>query len=192
MLLGISGVIWGDLRTFWERFSDSIMQNHSVLKTFYQIRKRVQPYTFAFCASLSHPHIIKGLEMVKTRAKGSKLTRYLLNPVCFWPMRDFHSILCVVCYLCFVCVLKVEYLSYSFCLQLNIEVSPCGRVDRAHERDHHKRFRRLTSQQIENMQNLVHHSTGLIHNSHALPSPLYLRSPPLHKVYELHWVLCQV
>ena len=91
--------------------------------------------------------------------------------------------------MCVLCVLKVEYLSYSFCLQLNIEVSPCGRVARAHERDHHKRFRHLTSQQVEKMQNIVHHSTRLMH---YVPSPLYLRSPPLHKVYELHWVLCQV
>ena len=31
MLLGTSGVIWGDLRTFWTDFSDFRMQNHSVL-----------------------------------------------------------------------------------------------------------------------------------------------------------------
>ena len=31
MLLGTSGVIWGDLRTFWSDFSDFRMQNHSVL-----------------------------------------------------------------------------------------------------------------------------------------------------------------
>ena len=31
MLLGTSGVIWGDLRTCWSDFSDFRMQNHSVL-----------------------------------------------------------------------------------------------------------------------------------------------------------------
>ena len=31
MLLGTSGVIWGDLGTFWSDFSDFRMQNHSVL-----------------------------------------------------------------------------------------------------------------------------------------------------------------
>ena len=31
MLLGASGVIWGDLRMFWSDFSDFRMQNHSVL-----------------------------------------------------------------------------------------------------------------------------------------------------------------
>ena len=41
MLLGTSGVIWGDLRTFWSDFSDFRMQNHSVLKSFCEIRKRV-------------------------------------------------------------------------------------------------------------------------------------------------------
>ena len=41
MLLGTSGVIWGDLRTFWSDFSDFRMQNHSVLKRFCEIRKRV-------------------------------------------------------------------------------------------------------------------------------------------------------
>ena len=30
MLLGTSGVIWGDLRTFWGDFSEVRMQNHSV------------------------------------------------------------------------------------------------------------------------------------------------------------------
>ena len=31
MLLGTSGVILGNFRTFWSDFSDLIMQNHSVL-----------------------------------------------------------------------------------------------------------------------------------------------------------------
>ena len=31
MLLGTSGVIWGDLGTFWSDFNDFRMQNHSVL-----------------------------------------------------------------------------------------------------------------------------------------------------------------
>ena len=31
MLLGTSGVVWGDLRTFWSDFSDFRMQNHGVL-----------------------------------------------------------------------------------------------------------------------------------------------------------------
>ena len=31
MLLGTSGVIWGDLRTLWSDFSDFRMQNHCVL-----------------------------------------------------------------------------------------------------------------------------------------------------------------
>ena len=99
----------------------------------------------------------------------------------FGQWETFICVLCFVFWVCFVFVLKVEYLSYSFCLQLNIEVSPGGRVDRAHERDHHKRFRRLTSPQVENMQNLVHHSTGLIHYSHALPSHTWYLS------FFLHW-----
>jgi len=36
IFLGTSGVIWGDLRTFWSDFSDFRMQN-----SFCQIRKRV-------------------------------------------------------------------------------------------------------------------------------------------------------
>ena len=32
MLLGTSGEIWGDLRTFWSGFRDFRIQNHSVLK----------------------------------------------------------------------------------------------------------------------------------------------------------------
>ena len=31
MLLVTSGVIWGDLRTYWSDFSDFRMQNHSML-----------------------------------------------------------------------------------------------------------------------------------------------------------------
>ena len=36
MILGTSGVIWGDSGTFWSDFSDLRMQNHRVLLTFCQ------------------------------------------------------------------------------------------------------------------------------------------------------------
>ena len=41
MLLGTSGVIWGDFGKFWSDFSDFSMQNHSVFKTICQISKRL-------------------------------------------------------------------------------------------------------------------------------------------------------